>query len=73
MIDIIAGVTELIALYLIGSKNRIGFIVGLACNILWISYVVSSDSAHGLLIVVVPAIILNIRGHYKWSKSEKKD
>jgi nicotinamide riboside transporter PnuC len=64
--DIIAGIFELLAIWLVGSKNRLGFIAGLICNCLWIAYVLTSGQTYGLLIVVIPAIGLNVRGWLAW-------
>ena len=69
--DIIAGIFELLAIWLVGSKNRFGFIAGLVCNGLWITYVLKSGQTYGLLIVVIPAIGLNIRGWIKWSQKRR--
>jgi len=70
--DIAAGIFELLALYLVGSKNRVGFLVALCCNFLWIVYVVMSGSTYGLLFVVIPAVVLNCRGWWRWSKDVPK-
>ena len=72
MVDIIAGITELIAMYLVGNKNKFGFILGLFCNFLW-TYVAFTTSVFGLLFVVFPMMVINIRNFIKWSKSEIKN
>jgi len=69
-LSIIAGSFELIGLYLIGKKNRIAFLIFILGNICWITYVVLTSSAYGLLLACVPAIVLNARGYYLWKKSD---
>lgn len=69
-LDVVAGILELIGLYVVGNKNRIGFIFNLLCNITWILYVFLSKSTYGLLIVILPAIFLNVRNFKKWRKTE---
>ena len=71
LVGLIAGAFELGAIYLAGSKNKLGFISGLLCNILWITYVLSTGAAYGLLLVCVPALFLNVRGYIRWSKKRE--
>ena len=68
MIDWIAGIFELFGLYIVGNKNKIGFILNMCAGICWIAYVYLSSSTYGLLVVVVPALIINVRNYVKWSK-----
>jgi hypothetical protein len=63
--DIFAGIFELIGNYLIGNKNRFGFLINIVSCCIWI-YVAIIFHIYGLLIVVVPAIIINIRNFIKW-------
>ena len=60
---------ELFGVYLLGSKRKWGFMVSLIGNILWIAYVILSDSTYGLLFVCVAAMVLNIRGFLHWQKT----
>jgi len=70
MLDLIAGSLELIGLWKIGNKNRKGFLFNIICNICWIIYVFTSKSTYGLLIVVMPALIINIRNFIKWKPTK---
>jgi len=65
MIDYVAGLSELTGLWLVGSKKRIGFILNILGCIIWI-YVAFSNKIYGLLLVVIPAIIINFRNFKKW-------
>ena len=71
-IGIVAGLLELIAIYLVGIKNKLGFITGIFGNILWIAFVFLTGSSYGLLIVCPAAFALNIKGFLRWSRDEKK-
>lgn len=65
-IGIFAAIFELLAIWLVGSKNKLGFAIGLVCNFLWIYYVLSAQQTYGLLFVASCAAILNIRGWLAW-------
>ena len=67
--DILAGIVELIGLWVVGNKNRISFILFIVCNLLWI-YVAFSKHIYGLLIVSIPALLINTRNFIKWGKDE---
>ena len=73
--DWIAGTLELIGLWKVGDKNRKGFLFNITCCICWISYVLMTGHAKGILIVVIPATFINIRNFIKWGKKidDKKD
>lgn len=61
-----AGVFELLGIWLVGNKNRWGFISFIVCNVLWIYVAIHTPEVRGLLIAVVPALFLNIRAWFKW-------
>jgi nicotinamide riboside transporter PnuC len=75
LLSIIASLFEILALYLLTIKNKIGFLAGIACNICWVTYVVISHNAIGLILVSFTAFVLNIKGFLHWKKhgSEKKN
>ena len=70
MLDWIAGILELIGLWKVGDKNWKGFIFNICCGICWILYVFISGNTYGLLVVVIPAILINIRNLIKWKKGD---
>ena len=72
MIDFVAGAFELCGLWCVGNKWRIGFILNLLAGFVWI-YVSIKMEIFGLLLVVVPAIVLNIRNYRKWSDDENRE
>jgi hypothetical protein len=68
MIDFVAGGLELVGLWLVGCKKPVGFIFnGIAC-LIWV-YVAISNGVFGLLLVVIPAVFINIRNFIKWVSS----
>lgn len=69
--DWLAGVLELLGKWVVGNKNKWGHVINISCCIVWIIYVFWQQTAYGLLIVVIPAIIINIRNFIKWNKEEK--
>jgi len=63
--DWLAGILELSGDWTVGNKKRLGFLIKILCNITWI-YVAITTKVYGLLIVVVPAIFVNLRNYVKW-------
>ena len=72
MIDWIAGIMELVGLAVVGNKNKTGFLISTAGNIVWVVYVFHTGSTYGLLVVVGPAICINVRNWLKWRREEKE-
>lgn len=70
-LDLIAGVIELAGKWITGDKNRWGHALNFLCCIIWIVYVFNSKSTYGLLLIVVPALFINIRNFVKWTKEDK--
>jgi hypothetical protein len=70
-LDYIAAIFELLGLYLIGNRSWYGFASNIIGGILWILAVFISHEMFGLLLVVIPAIILNIININKWKKNVK--
>lgn len=66
-IDFIAGGFELSASYIIGKKHRFGFLLNVVGNAAWI-YVAFTTGVYGLLLVVCPALLLNIRNYWLWRR-----
>ena len=64
--DFFAGIVELAGCWTLGNKKKIGFLLNLLSNILWIFYVLAFGTTYGLLLVVVPAAFINIRNYLNW-------
>lgn len=67
--DYIAALLDLLQLYLLGIKNKYGFIIGACANVAWVTYMFMTNSTYGLLLITVPAFILNIVNFYKWKNT----
>ena len=65
VIDFVAGGVELTASYVIGNRKRYGFLLNIVGNLAWM-YVAVTAKVYGLLLVVVPALVLNVRNYWKW-------
>lgn len=69
-LDWVASGLELTAGWILGNKNRFGFILAILCGICWALYVLMSKSTYGLLIVVIPGLVINVRNWIKWGKED---
>lgn len=70
-VSILAGMLELIAIVLIGPfKRKIGFIIAMAGNILWVTYTLKTSNALGLWFVSPVAFVINIVGYWRWRRDE---
>lgn len=67
MIDLLAGAVDLAGCYIVGNKRKVGFVLNFVGNLGWV-YVAFSMRVYGLLLVVLPALVLNVRNYHKWSK-----
>jgi nicotinamide riboside transporter PnuC len=65
--DIVAGLLELTASWLVGNRNRKCFVFYICANLFWI-YVALDKHIYGLLIICIPSIYINIRNSFKWKK-----
>jgi hypothetical protein len=70
--DILAGVFELIGMYLVGNKNRYGFILSFCCCGVWIAYALTHH-VYGLLFPTIPGLLLAIRNYRKWRPKKEED
>jgi len=72
MLDWFASSLELMKMVAIAKKNRVGFVVGFMSCIAWLLYVFLTKSAYGILLVIIPAMGLNVWGYISWGKTKKK-
>lgn len=68
MLDWVAGGLEMGGAWIVGNKNRKGFLALALCDVFWIAYVVMEGVTYGLLVVVVPMLFINLRNFIKWGK-----
>jgi nicotinamide riboside transporter PnuC len=66
-IDWTAMVLNAAAIYLLGKKRKLGFVLGVVANIAWIAFAVL---AHSVATVVACSIFvfLNARGWWNWTR-----
>jgi hypothetical protein len=69
-LDLAAGAVELLGKWVTGNKCRWGHAINFVCCVLWIAYVITTKSTYGLLLIVVPAMFINVRNFVKWSKED---
>ena len=69
--DFLIALFELVASWIVGNKNKIGFILLAISNIGWVVYVFINHHTFGLLLVVVPAFFINIRNWLRWKNETK--
>jgi len=67
-LDYLAGLAEIVGLVLVGNFCRYGFLLCLACNVLWIAVAIQSG-LHGLIPVSVVMVVINTRNFIKWSRT----
>ena len=70
--DWIAAIFELSGSWLIGNRWRLGFILNALGCCTWI-YVALKTQVYGLLLVVIPAIIINTRNYIKWTEKQNQE
>jgi len=66
IISLLAATSEIYGLYLVGNKNKFGFILNIICCLLWIITSIISK-VYGLSISAGVMLFLNIRNYKKWS------
>ena len=68
--DWLSGVLGLLSLWLVGRKNRIGWIVGIASQIP-MAYVIYKTSIWGLVPFQTGLLILSFHNWKKWGKNNE--
>ena len=69
--DIVAGLIEIVAIYIVGNKNKWGWAIGFVCCVIWIGYVFIYQTAYGILIPAIPCMFVNIWNFIKWGRFPK--
>jgi hypothetical protein len=69
-LDWLAMASSLLAVYLIGNKNRIGFISYILANVLWIYLGIFQMQSFGISIGNIFFLIMNLRGYLKWKETK---
>ena len=66
--DYIAAAIAIVAAYIVGNKNKLGFLLFVIAEICWISYVFINKTSYGILICAIPALVVNSRNYLKWER-----
>ncbi len=69
-IDWVGAVLMLGSIYLLGQRQRIGFIVGAGATVAFIVFNTMVDSMP-MVVANVILLILNLHGWYNWSKAKQ--
>lgn len=65
----ILSAVSLTSLWLMGNKNKLGIVVGLVGQILWLAYALMLKQ-YGLIIGVVAYTIIHVRNLIKWAREK---
>jgi hypothetical protein len=65
-LDWLAMVLTFSAIYLLGSKSRMGFLVMMVGNVCWATIGVWAHS-YGMLLANLGFFAMNVRGYIKWA------
>jgi nicotinamide riboside transporter PnuC len=68
--DWLGMIATLLAVWLLGNKNKYGFVSFIISNVLWIVVGVLAQSS-AITIGNFIFLIINVRGLLKWQKSER--
>lgn len=69
-LDFVAGMFTLSAVWALGNKNKMGFLLGVTSNILWIAYALLNGHTHGIILECAPLLVLNTYNYFKWKRME---
>jgi hypothetical protein len=69
-LDWLAMALSLLSVYLMGNKNRIGFITYMLANGLWIYLGTFKMQSFGISIGNVFFLLMNLRGFLKWKNAQ---
>ncbi len=65
-LDWLAMGLSLLAVYLLGNKNRNGFLSFIVANALWVVLGATMMSSYGIVVGNVVFLIMNGRGYLQW-------
>lgn len=69
-LDYIAGTLTLVGIWIVGNKNKYGFIIAMFSNIAWIIYALAHQHTFGVIFECLPLLFINARNFLKWSKHD---
>jgi uncharacterized protein (DUF58 family) len=72
-LDWLAMALSLLAVYLLGNKNKYGFISFSIANVLWIFLGICLMNSLGIGLGNIVFLVMNIRGYISWNKNNKNE
>lgn len=72
ILSVIAGALELMSSYILGNKQKIGWILEIVVDLIWIYMGFIYKEIIGVWIVCVPDLFISIRNYLKWSQEEQQ-
>jgi nicotinamide riboside transporter PnuC len=69
-LDWLAMASSLLSVYLMGNKNRIGFLSYMLANVLWIYLGTFKMQSFGISIGNIFFLLMNLRGYLKWKNPQ---
>lgn len=67
-LDWLAMGLSLLAMYLLGNKNRMGFVTFITANALWVVLGLTLIQSYGIAFGNAVFLIMNVRGYAKWKR-----
>ena len=71
-LDWLAMSLSLLAVWMLGNKNKIGFLVFVAANALWVALGLTLIHSYGIVVGNLFFLVSNARGFANWWKEERK-
>ena len=71
LLQIICVLLSVATLWLIGNKNKLGFIVGICAQFVWTALFIDSK-VYFLIGTSIVYFVMYLRGYILWKKTEKK-
>lgn len=71
-LDWLAMSLSLLAVWMLGNKNKIGFLVFVAANAIWVALGLTLIHSYGIVVGNLFFLVSNARGFVNWWKEERK-
>ena len=72
MLSYIISFITCLGLYLVGKKNKYGFLITFFNEFLWAYWIAITPGAKGLYVVCVVTAIISLKSYMMWCKDEKE-
>lgn len=71
-LDWLAMSLSLLAVWMLGNKNKFGFLVFIAANALWVALGLTLIQSYGIVVGNLFFLVSNARGFSTWWRAERK-